>query len=129
MSSISSTNYVPDSGHVIWLDFTPQAGFEMQGPHPALVLSPMLYNRKILRDGSEFTLALICPITSTRRNSPYEVVLPQSMSTTGVILSDQIKSQDWKARKARFIEIAADDILADVMTRILTILPPFMIES
>jgi len=75
--------YIPDSGDIVWLTFSPQAGHEQSGRRPALVLSPAAYNEKV-------GLALFCPITSQIKGYPFEVLLQESLKVNGVILSDQI---------------------------------------
>ena len=87
--------YIPDSGDVIWITFNPQAGHEQAGRRPALVLSPAAYNGKV-------GLAILCPITSQIKGYPFEVVIPNGLEISGTILSDQVKSLDWKARRAEF---------------------------
>src|SRR5438067_4938950 len=85
--------YVPERGDVVWLAFDPQAGHEQAGRRPAIVLSPAVYNG---RSG----LALCCPITSQVKGYPFEVAIPPGLSIAGVILADQVKSLDWRARRA-----------------------------
>ena len=87
--------YIPDSGDIIWITFNPQAGHEQAGRRPALVLSPATYNGKV-------GLAILCPITSQVKGYPFEVIIPDGLAISGAILSDQVKSLDWKARKAEF---------------------------
>jgi mRNA interferase MazF len=87
--------YIPDSGDIVWLMFKPQAGHEQAGRRPALVLSPKSYNGKV-------SLALLCPITSQIKGYPFEVLIPEGLEVKGAILSDQVKSLDWKAREAEF---------------------------
>jgi mRNA interferase MazF len=87
--------YIPDSGDIVWITFTPQAGHEQAGRRPALVLSPAAYNGKV-------GLAILCPITSQVKGYPFEVIIPEGLEIGGAILSDQVKSLDWKARKAEF---------------------------
>ena len=87
--------YIPDSGDIVWITFNPQAGHEQAGRRPALVLSPAAYNGKV-------GLAILCPITSQVKGYPFEVVIPDGLEISGAILSDQVKSLDWKARKAEF---------------------------
>jgi mRNA interferase MazF len=91
-----SPSFVPERGDLIWLDLCPQAGHEQAGRRPALVLSPRSYNGKV-------GLALLCPVTSNSKGYPFEVKIPDSLPARGVILSDQIKSLDWRARKASFL--------------------------
>lgn len=90
-----SKPYCPDRGDVVWLTFTPQVGHEQARHRPALVLSPGPYNRKV-------GLALLCPITSQAKGYPFEVGLPAGLKISGVVLSDQIKSLDWRARQSAF---------------------------
>ena len=87
--------YCPQKGDVAWLSFTPQAGHEQAGHRPALVVSPREYNQKV-------GLALFCPITSQIKGYPFEVAIPAGLRVAGVILVDQIKSLDWKSRRASF---------------------------
>ncbi|OFW01937.1 MAG: mRNA-degrading endonuclease [Acidobacteria bacterium RIFCSPLOWO2_12_FULL_59_11] len=87
--------YVPRRGDVVWLSFPPPAGHEQRERRPALVLSPAAYNGKV-------GLALFCPITSQSKGYPFEVVLPASPAVNGVVLSDQVKSLDWRARHAEY---------------------------
>ncbi len=85
--------YIPKRGDMVWISFNPQAGHEQAGRRPAIVLSPKAYNRKV-------GLAIFCPITNQAKGYPFEVSLPEGVGVTGVILSDQVKSLDWRIRKA-----------------------------
>lgn len=87
---------VPRRGDIVWLTFDPQSGHEQAGRRPALVISPEAYNRTV-------GLALLCPITSQRKGYPFEVDIPPGLPIRGVVLADQIKSLDWRARKAEFV--------------------------
>ncbi|MBV2123455.1 MAG: endoribonuclease MazF [Candidatus Thiodiazotropha sp. (ex Ctena orbiculata)] len=84
--------YVPDAGDIVWLDFDPQSGHEQAGHRPAVVLSPVEYNKKI-------GLMLCCPMTTQIKGYPWEV--PIAGKTASVVLSDQVKSLDWRARNAQ----------------------------
>lgn len=88
--------YVPARGDAVWLTLDPQAGHEQAGRRPAVVLSPVEYNVKA-------GLAIFSPITNQIKGYPFEVVLPPDCGVTGAILSDHVKSLDWKARKAALI--------------------------
>ena len=89
--------YVPVRGDVVQINFDPQAGREIWGnPRPALVLSPREFNR--LKG-----MAIVCPITRTNRGDPFEVEIPESLDIHGVVRADQVKSLDWKERKATFL--------------------------
>ena len=87
---------VPDRGDVVWVSMNPQAGHEQAGRRPAVVLSPARYNGKV-------GLAILCPITSQVKGYPFEVRLPKGLPVEGVILADQAKSLDWKARQAELV--------------------------
>ena len=88
--------FIPDRGDVVWLDFDPQTGHEQAGRRPALVVSRIEYNKKV-------GLALFCPVTSQVKGYPFEVAIPRRMDIHGVVLADQIKSLDWRARNAELI--------------------------
>ena len=89
-----SKEYVPDAGDIVWLEFDPQAGREQSGHRPALVLSPADYNSKV-------SLAVCCPLSTQKKGYPFEVLVGSGKSSS-VVLSDQIKSFDWRIRKAKF---------------------------
>lgn len=107
--------YQPDKGDFIYLDFTPHAGTEQGGRRPALVLSPMKYNIAT-------SLAVVCPITSQVKGSPWEVTLPKGVGVKGAVLANQFRSLDWLARRADFHSKATDDIMCEVLGRIEAIL-------
>ncbi len=83
--------YVPDAGDIVWLQFDPQAGHEQAGHRPAVVLSPSSYNGRA-------GMILCCPTTTRIKGYPFEVAL--AGTPPSVVLADQVKSQDWRARKA-----------------------------
>ena len=102
--------YVPDQGDLIWFDFDPQAGHEQGGRRPAVVLSPKAYNQVI-------GLALVCPVTSREKGYPFEVKLSGNLPISGVVLSDHLKSQDWRARRAEFVGKLDEKTLIAVLHR------------
>ena len=101
--------FVPDAGDIVWLHFTPQAGREQAGRRPALVLSPAAYNDRT-------SLMICCPLTSRIKGYPFEVLL--SASGPSVALADQVKSVDWRERKAARKGKASASELADVRAKI-----------
>ena len=107
--------YAPDRGDVIWITFNPQAGHEQAGRRPALVLSPVAYNRKV-------GLAVMCPITNQIKGYPFEVAVPPGLAVTGVILADHVRSVDWQARTAEFICALPQTTLDDVLAKLNTLL-------
>ncbi len=108
---MSGGGYVPDRGDFVWLEFTPQAGHEQAGRRPALVISPRSYN-------AASGLALACPITSRVKGYPFEVAVTDHPSVQGVILADQVKSLDWRVRKARRISSAPSTVLTEVQEKL-----------
>ena len=107
--------YIPSRGDVVWLEFTPQAGREQSGRRPALVISPRRYNQKV-------GLCLFCPVTSHVKGYPFEVKIPGNLMIEGVILSDQIKSLDWKIRKAKLICKLTNEVLEEVLVKTKTLI-------
>lgn len=85
-------SYVPDSGDIVWLSFDPQTGRGQAGHRPAVVLSPAAYNAKT-------SLMICCPMTTQIKGYPFEVMV--AGDTPSVVLSDQIKSLDWRKRRAK----------------------------
>ena len=98
-------SYVPEAGDVVWLEFSPQAGHEQAGHRPALVLSPASYNGKT-------GMMICCPMTSQIKGYPFEVVL--SRDPPSAILSDQVKSLDWRVRRAKRKDSVAPETLLEV---------------
>jgi mRNA interferase MazF len=107
--------YVPDRGDIVWLQFNPQAGHEQAGHRPALVLSPAAYNR---RSG----LMLCCPMTTQKKGYPFEVVLAEATDQEAVILADQVKSLDWRARKAIKKGTAPITIVGETLSKLQALL-------
>lgn len=103
--------YIPERGDIVWITFNPQAGHEQAGRRPALVLSPKAYNGKV-------GLALLCPITSQIKGYPFEVLIPDGLPINGAVLSDQVKSLDWKARNAEKACSLSKDITVKVLQRV-----------
>ena len=110
-----SEPYVPDRGDAVWLTLTPADGSEQDGRCPALVLSPSAYNR---RTG----LMLACPITSRAKGYPFEVELPEALGVHGVVLADQVRCIDWRARHASLIARLPLELTDSVRGRLLRLL-------
>lgn len=107
--------YEPDRGDIVWINFNPQAGHEQAGRRPALILSPKDYNSKV-------GLAILCPITSKKKGYPFEVSLPKGSKISGVVLSDQAKSMDWKIRNTEFVFKLGTSLVDQVLQRLHTLL-------
>jgi mRNA interferase MazF len=108
-------SYCPKRGDVVRISFNPQAGHEQAGHRPALVLSPQSYNRKV-------GLAILCPLTTQVKGYPFEVRVPDGLKASGAILSDQVKSMDWRARKASLLCSLPDTTVRQVLNKVGTLL-------
>ena len=112
---VNSQAYIPDRGDVVWISLNPQAGHEQAGRRPAVVLSPKSYNDKT-------GLAIFCPVTSQVKGYPFEVLVPEGKPISGAILSDQVKSLDWRVRNAGLICRLPDEVTAEVLEKLHTLL-------
>jgi mRNA interferase MazF len=101
--------YVPKRGDFIALTFNPQSGHEQMGRRPALVVSHDLFNKST-------GLCIACPITSTRRNFPFHVSIPDGQEVTGFVMVEQVKSIDFRSRKAKLIGKAPEEVLQEVLS-------------
>ena len=102
---------MPRRGDLVWISLDPQAGHEQAGRRPAVVLSPEAYNGRV-------GLAILCPITSQVKGYPFEVAIPSGIDVTGVILADQVKSLDWRARRAEYIATLPDETIIEALQKI-----------
>ena len=107
------SRYIPQAGDIVWLQFTPQTGHEQAGHRPALVLSPKAYNQKT-------RLMICCPMTTQIKNYPFEV--PIAGDPASVVLADQVKSLDWRSRKAKQKGSVSPDELAEVRAKIIALI-------
>ena len=110
-ASRGKTPYVPDCGDLIWLSFSPQAGREQAGHRPGLVLSPRAYNAKV-------GLCLVCPVTQSIKGYAFEIVLPEGLPVQGAVLSDHVKSADWKVRGCTPIGAVPAEVLEEVRAKL-----------
>jgi mRNA interferase MazF len=93
----------------------PQAGHEQAGRRPAIVLSPGSYNRTV-------GLAIFCPVTNQIKGYPFEVILPSGLKVTGAVLSDQVKSLDWKIRNTEFYDKVPETVISEIFKKLGTLL-------
>jgi mRNA interferase MazF len=111
---MASRSYVPESGDVVWLEFDPQAGHEQAGHRPALVISPSGYNGKT-------GLMVCCPLSTKVKGHPFEVLIELD-GIAGAVLSDQVKSLDWKVRRAKKMASAPALVMVHVRAKIKALL-------
>jgi mRNA interferase MazF len=101
----------PERGDVVWITLDPQVGHAQAGHRSALVLSPVAYNRQA-------ELALFCPITSRTKGYPFEVAIPAGLPVAGVVLADQVRSMDWRGRRASAFCRLPDSVVEAVLRRL-----------
>jgi mRNA interferase MazF len=112
---VKGAAYIPARGDLVWITLKPQAGHEQAGRRPAIVLSPSNYNAAV-------GLALFCPVTSRVKGYPWEVPLPEGLPVSGVALSDQVKSLDWRIRQAERIAALPAAVMAEILGKLGTLL-------
>jgi len=101
--------YVPRKGDFVAVTFDPQSGHEQRARRPELVVSNRLFN--------EHTgLAIVCPLTSTDRRFPFHVPVVDDLDVTGFVMVEQVKSIDFRARRAKRIGRASDGVLDEVLS-------------
>ena len=101
--------YVPKKGDFIAVTFDPQSGHEQKGRRPALVVSNTLFNQQT-------GLAMVCPLTATDRAYPFHVAAIGNPDVKGFVMVEQVKSIDYRARQAKLIGKASDDLLDEVLS-------------
>jgi len=101
--------YIPKQGDIIAITFDPQSGHEQNGRRPAFVVSKYLFNQST-------GLAIVCPVTNTERGFPFHVPIPEDSKLTGFIMVEQVKSVDFRTRRAKRIEHGNDELLSDVLS-------------
>ena len=106
--------YVPNTGDIVWLQFDPQAGHEQAGHRPALVISPANYNVKT-------SLMVCCPMSTKVKGHPFEVVTEVD-GLACAVLSDQVKSLDWKIRRARKKAAVSTEVMLHVRAKMKALL-------
>ena len=107
---IVKKKYIPKRGDLEWTDFAPASGHEQKGKRPALVLSPVSFNKKIM-------LAMVVPVTSRVRGHGFEVPL-EGKKVKGVVLCQQVKMIDFTARGVQFAEKAPESVTSDALARV-----------
>jgi len=106
--------YVPDSADVVWLEFDPRAGHEQAGHRPALVISPASYNGKT-------SLMVCCPLSTRIKGHPFEVIA-QVDGVDCAVLSDQVKSLDWRVRRAKKKAVVSAEVMLHVKAKLKALL-------
>ena len=103
--------FQPEQGDIVIMDFNPQAGHEQAGRRPALVISNRSFHRYT-------RMAIVCPITNQKKDYPMHVRLNEQTKTTGEVLCEHVKSLDFAARNAAFVEKLPENLLREVLERV-----------
>ena len=106
---------IPGRSDVVWINLDPRLGHEQRGRRPAVVLSPVSYNRKV-------GLAIMCPITGAVKGYPFEIAIPEGLGVSGVVLADQVKSLDWRARRAEVKQRLPSEVTEEVLAKLKALL-------
>jgi mRNA interferase MazF len=106
-----SGDYIPDVGDIVWINFTPQSGYEQAGHRPAVVLSPKSYNARL-------GLMVCVPVTTKIKGYPFEVAIDDK----SVALSDQIKSVDWESRDCRYKGKTSTEAITEIKANVALLL-------
>ena len=101
--------YIPKQGDIIAVTFDPQSGHEQKVRRPAFVVSKDLFNRST-------GLSIVCPITKTDRGFPFHIPIPKDSKLTGFIMVEQVKSVDFRSRRAKRIERSNGLLLSEVLS-------------
>lgn len=109
------SKYIPERGDIVYINFSPQTGHEQAGVRPAIVLSLKPFN------SGKFIVA--CPITKKEKGYPFEVKIPKGINVQGVVLSDQIRSLDWRARNVTFVCKSPTETLHECLEKISLFVP------
>ncbi|MDD2876132.1 MAG: type II toxin-antitoxin system PemK/MazF family toxin [Acidiphilium sp.] len=99
--------YAPERGDIILIELSPQAGWEMAGEHRAIVLSERVFS---VATG----WVVVCPITTTIKGSPFEVRIPEGLKAHGCIVASELRTMDYRVRRARFMETAPLGLIQQV---------------
>jgi len=103
------SDYIPKQGDIITMTFDPQSAHEQKGRRPAFVVSRYLFNQST-------GVAIVCPVTNTDRGFPFHLPIPENRKLAGFIMVEQVKSVDFRARRAKFIEHGDNELLSDVLS-------------
>jgi len=109
-----SQQYIPRRNDIVWLDFEPVKGKEIGKYRPAFVLSSKEYNKKT-------GLLICCPISTSIRGVLTEVEIT-NISQKSVVAASLVQTLSWKDRKAKFIVTAEDEVLENVLMRLIPLM-------
>jgi mRNA interferase MazF len=108
---VAKSKYIPARGDIVKFDFDPTLGREQAGYRPALIVTSKEFNRAT-------GLALVCPITSKIKGFKLEVILPDGLNTTGVVLTFQLKTVDWVERQIKYVESLPLEVMDEVAAKL-----------
>jgi mRNA interferase MazF len=104
-------NYIPDRGDFVWISLSRTSGHEQTGRRPALVISPKSYNRKT-------GLCVLCSAAPQAKGYAFEAAIASGDGGSGVVLADNMRNFDLKARNIQFFHCVSDAELAEIVAKI-----------
>jgi mRNA interferase ChpB len=110
--------HTPKLGEIWRIDLNPAAGKEQRGVRPVLIVSQQEFNRS--------GLGLVCPITQGGNQSRFAgfavTLMGSGTKTQGIVMCNQPRTVDFASRKGKFIELAPEDVVSEVLARIQTLI-------
>ena len=115
---MSKRTYFPDRGDLVEMNFQPAAGREIDKRRPAIVISPLPYNR---RSG----LCLAVPVSSDTTPGPFWLPMPSGLlPRPSLVLCDYVKSVDFRERSATFLARIPDSLTDQIIGLIFDLIDP-----
>jgi mRNA interferase MazF len=115
---VSKLTYHPDRGDLVEINFMPAAGREIDKRRPAVILTPLSYNR---RGG----LCVAVPITSNLTPGSLWLPMPAGyLPRPSLILCDCVKSIDYRERSATLIGRVPKELIEQIVSNILDLIDP-----
>jgi mRNA interferase ChpB len=103
-----------ERGDIWHVDLNPTKGREQANPRYVLILTPRIFN--------QLGTPIVAPITSGgnfARDQGFAVSLTGAgTNATGVVLCNQLRALDMRARNAKFSEKVPDFIMDEVLARV-----------
>ena len=115
---MSKRTYHPARGDLIEMNFQPAAGREIDKRRPAIVITPVDYNR---RTG----ICLAVPVSSDLSPGPFWIRMPDGyLDRPSTILCDYLESFDYRERFAAFLNRVSEELVQQILSTLLDLIDP-----
>lgn len=115
---MSKRAYHPDRGDLVEMNFQPASGREIDKRRPAIVLSPLAYNR---RTG----LCLAVPVSTDLTSGPLWIPMPPGyLPRPSLILCDYLKSFDYREGATALLNRVPSGLVDQIVSNLLDLLDP-----